>query len=57
MENWPGEDSLVREDCLCEKIRITQLTNPGLLRQIFLYIMCHNPIMQQSNDTANQSSR
>ena len=33
MENWPSEDSLVREDCLLEKIRITYLTNdknPGL---------------------------
>ena len=33
MENWPSEDSLVREDCLLDKIRITQLTNdknPGL---------------------------
>ena len=23
MENWPGEDSLVRQDCLLDKIRIT----------------------------------
>ena len=33
MKNWPREDSLVREDCLLDKIRITQLTNdkfPGL---------------------------
>ena len=26
-------------------------------RQIFLYIRCHHPILQQSNDTAYQSSR
>ena len=33
MENGPGGDSLVREDCLLDKIRITELTsdkNPGL---------------------------
>ena len=27
MENWPSADSLVREDCLLDKIRITYLTN------------------------------
>ena len=26
-------------------------------RQLFLYNRCHNPIMQQSSDTAYQSSR
>ena len=33
MEHWPSEDSLVREDCLLDNIRITYLTNdknPGL---------------------------
>ena len=33
MKNWASEDSLVREDCLLDKIRIASLTNdkfPGL---------------------------
>ena len=36
MENWPSEDSSVREDCLLDKIWITSLTNdknPGLQRK------------------------